>query len=59
MKLSFALCWILLLLLVGCTSEEKPQIIVRLLIDGTERIYQNPEPITVDQFLREIGVELS
>lgn len=59
MKLSFALCWLLVLILVGCEPEEKPQIIVRLLVDGTERIYQNPEPITVDEFLREVGVELT
>ncbi|PJF28822.1 MAG: hypothetical protein CUN52_11500, partial [Phototrophicales bacterium] len=43
---------------MGCVPEEKPQIIVRLLVDGTERVYQNSEPITVDQFLRQVGVTL-
>ncbi|HRF97584.1 MAG TPA: G5 domain-containing protein, partial [Aggregatilineales bacterium] len=59
MKLLWMISCFFLMILVGCEPEEQPEIIVRLLADGTERIYQNPEPITVDQFLSEVGVELT
>jgi hypothetical protein len=59
MKLLWMISCFFLIILVGCEPEEQPEIIVRLLADGTERIYQNPEPITVDQFLSEVGVELT
>lgn len=55
----FMLIYLLIFWLIGCTPEEKPRIIVRLLVDGTERVYQNTEPITVDRFLREVGVQLN
>ncbi|MDZ4671800.1 MAG: G5 domain-containing protein [Phototrophicales bacterium] len=59
MKLLFTLCCLFIGILTGCVAEEQQAIIVRLLVDGTEQIYQNAEPITVDQFLREVRVELS
>lgn len=54
----FLLSCLMIFFLIGCVPEEQPQIIVRLLVDGSERVYQNTEPITVDQFLREVDIQL-
>lgn len=48
----------ILILLSGCTTQEQPAIIVSLVADGVERVYQYSEPITVEQFLGEVDVEI-
>jgi Tol biopolymer transport system component len=45
--------------LTGCTAKEAPALVVSLEVDGARKVYQYTEPITVDQFLREVDVELS
>jgi hypothetical protein len=49
----------IILVIAGCTTDEPTIYLVRLQVDGTEYIYQHPEPITVDRFLRDANVELS
>lgn len=49
---------LLILAVVGCTtSQEQSSILVSVVADGHERSWQYPEPITVEQFLREIEFE--
>ena len=51
----------ILILLTGCNTEEpRTAITVRVVADGRERVWQNFEPITVEQFLREpaVGIEV-
>src|SRR5690554_4528002 len=43
-----------ILLVAGCSSPQQPSILVSVVADGHERSWQYPEPITVEQFLREI-----
>ncbi len=43
----------------GCTTQEAPAIIVSLVADGVERVYQYSEPITVEQFLQQAQVEIN
>lgn len=50
---SFVLLTIFLLL-NGCSPREQPGLLVSVLADGRERRWQYPEPITVEQFLREV-----
>lgn len=49
---------LILLLLVGCSSDETNTYLVQLQIDGSEYIYQHSELVTVSRFLEEIKVEL-
>jgi WD40 repeat protein len=49
-----------LVVLTACEPpEDTPTFLVRLELDGSERVYQYTEPITVEQFLRQVDVELS
>lgn len=49
---------VILFVLVGCTPQEEPPIIVSLVADGRELVYQHSEPITVEQFLSEAESEI-
>src|SRR5215213_6260549 len=47
-----------ILFLVACTPKEEPhQIIVSLVADGRERTFSYTVPVTVEEFLRDAGVE--
>ncbi|GAB4530671.1 MAG: hypothetical protein OHK0046_51410 [Anaerolineae bacterium] len=46
------------IILASCTPQEQTAIIVSLVADGVERVYQYSEPITVEQFLDEADVEI-
>ncbi|MFW5709371.1 MAG: DPP IV N-terminal domain-containing protein [Chloroflexota bacterium] len=50
---------LLMLFTAACSPEEEPVYLVRLQVDNTERVYQHTEPITIDQFLEEAGIELN
>jgi resuscitation-promoting factor RpfB len=47
------------MLLAGCNGEKQEQgLIVRLIVDRRDLVYEYPEPITVERFLREAEVEI-
>jgi resuscitation-promoting factor RpfB len=51
LSIMFAAC-----VLLGCQPEPEPQMIVSVIVDGRSLTYDVPEPITVSEFLSEIGV---
>lgn len=58
-RLALALV-LLALLIVSCAEpEQAPDFLVQLQVDGSERVYQYSEPVTVEQFLRQVDIELS
>jgi len=57
-KVILSLLSVILLILVGCTTEEKPTYNVRLIADGREQHWQLDEPITVQEFLDRPEVEI-
>ncbi len=49
-----------LLILAACApATPKPEMLVSLIADGRERTFSYPQPVTVDQFLKDAGVTLS
>lgn len=47
-----------LFFIAACTSTPQADpILITLVADGRERVYRHTEPITVGQFLREVGLE--
>lgn len=58
-KIGFVSFIVLIAIFVGCTPQkEQPGIIVSIIVDNRELGYQYSEPITVDQALRDAGIEL-
>lgn len=55
---------LLLIVLAGilsaaCGTEDQSNYLVKLRVDGSERVYRHSEPVTVQQFLDEVDVELN
>lgn len=49
---------LLLVLIAGCAPQEEPTILVSVIADGHERAWQHTEPVTVQQFLQQVDIEV-
>lgn len=57
---SISLWGVLIFLIAGCAPQpSNPELILSLIADGRERTFAYDTPITVGEFLRDVGIELS